>query len=102
MVGTFTEKPVVELADFDSFLVETDVPESRLAKVRIGSPCEIVLDAYPARRFRGEVAEIGTRVNRAKATVMIKSKFIDPPDVALPDMAARVNVLREKREERSL
>ena len=59
----------------------------------MGTPGEIVLDAYPDRRFRGEVVEIGRKVNRAKATVTVKVKFVDPPEGALPDMAARVSFL---------
>lgn len=85
----------VEIADFNSLLVETDVPESRLHMVKPGAPCEIVLDAYPDRRYRGQSAEIGRRVNRSKATVVVKVKFIDPCDLALPDMSARVSFLTE-------
>lgn len=83
----------IELADFNSIVVETDVPEARLHLVKMGSPCEIVLDAYPTRRFRGEATEILPRVNRAKATVGVKVKFIDPTDGVLPDMSARVSFL---------
>ncbi len=85
--------PVVELADFSSLLVETDVPEGKLHRIRPGAPAEIVLDAYPARRYRGEVTEIGPRVNRAKATAIAKVKFVDPAEGVLPEMAARVGFL---------
>ncbi|HVR19662.1 MAG TPA: biotin/lipoyl-binding protein, partial [Polyangiaceae bacterium] len=33
----------VEIADFSSMMVETDVPEARLSQVKIGGPAEIVL-----------------------------------------------------------
>jgi RND family efflux transporter MFP subunit len=83
----------IELADFSSIVVETDVPEGRLHLVKIGSPCEIVLDAYPTRRFRGEAIAIMPRVNRAKATVGVKVKFVDDASTVLPDMSARVSFL---------
>lgn len=85
----------IELADFNSLVVETDVPEGRLHLVKIGSPCEIVLDAYPSRRYRGEAIEIMPRVNRAKASVGVKVKFVDPPEDVLPDMSARVSFLQK-------
>jgi RND family efflux transporter MFP subunit len=81
--------PVAEIADFRSLLVETDVPEGRLHLVKKGSPAEIVLDAYPDRRYRGEVTEFGQRVNRAKATIVVKVKFADSMDGVVPDMAAK-------------
>ncbi len=89
------QAPLVEIADFASLLVETDVPESRLHLVRPGSPCEIVLDAYPSKRYRGAALEIGKRVNRAKATITVKVKFTDSAEGALPEMAARVSFLAE-------
>jgi RND family efflux transporter MFP subunit len=87
---------LVELADFRSLVVETDVPEARLDQVKAGTPCEIVLDAYPARRYRGVTAEIGKHINRAKATVVAKVKFTDSMQGILPDMAARVSFLSEE------
>jgi len=86
----------VELVDFSSLLVETDVPETRLHRVRPGAPCEIVLDAYPDRRYRGRSAEIGKKINRSKATATVKVRFFDPVDVALPDMSARVSFLTQE------
>jgi len=85
--------PVAEVADFKSLLVETDVPEARLQLVKKGGPAEIVLDAYPDRRYRGEVAEFGQKVNRAKATLVVKVKFVDDLSDVLPEMAARVAFL---------
>lgn len=88
--------PLVDIADFNSLVVESDVPESRLHLVKIGAPCEIVLDAYPSKRYRGKALEIGKRVNRAKATIPIKVRFTDPMDNVLPEMAARVSFLGEE------
>jgi RND family efflux transporter MFP subunit len=91
-LGT-TNAGTIQIADFRSLMVETDVPESRLHLVKIGSPCEIVLDAYPQKRYRGEAVEVMPKVNRNKATVGVKVKFVDDPAGALPDMAARVSFL---------
>ncbi|MBI4508011.1 MAG: efflux RND transporter periplasmic adaptor subunit [Deltaproteobacteria bacterium] len=85
--------PILELADFGTLLVETDVAEARLSMVKVGAPCEIVLDAMPSKRHRGQAVEISPRVNRAKATVMVRVKFLDDMTGVLPDMAARVSFL---------
>jgi RND family efflux transporter MFP subunit len=90
-----TGNPVAQIADFKSLLVETDVPEARLHLVKKGSPAEIVLDAYPDRRYRGEVVEFGKMINRAKATLVVKVKFVDSMEDVLPDMAARVSFLTQ-------
>jgi len=95
-------REVAEIADFKSLLVETDVPEARLHLVRIGGPCEIVLDAYPDKRFRGQAVEFGQRVNRSKATVIVKVKFVDAMDGVLPDMAARVSFLSQELDAKAI
>jgi RND family efflux transporter MFP subunit len=89
------EQPLLELADMKSLVVEVDVPEARLGMVKIAAPAEIVLDAYAGERRRGEVVEIGSKVNRAKATVMVRVKFVDDTSGVLPEMAGRVSFLSE-------
>jgi len=92
----------VEIADFSSMMVETDVPEQRLSQVKIGGPAEIVLDAYPAKRYRGKAIEITPRVNRTKATVTVKVAFVDERENVLPDMAARVSFLTAELDKEAL
>ena len=103
MIGLSLEQDsIVELADLDSLVVETDVPEARLGRIRIGGPAEITLDAFAGKRFRGEVLEVRPRVNRAKATVPVKVKFVDDVEGVLPDMSARVSFLSEAIKEEAL
>jgi HlyD family secretion protein len=83
----------VQIADFTTLQVEVDVAESRLSQVKMGGPAEIVLDAFPAKRFRGKAVEITPKVNRTKATLTVKVAFVDDNDGVLPDMAARVSFL---------
>jgi len=92
----------VEIADFSSMMVETDVPETRLSQVKIGGPAEIVLDAYPSKRYRGKAMEVTPRVNRTKATVTVKVAFVDDREGALPDMAARVSFLSSELDKAEL
>lgn len=91
--AALTSEPLVEIADLSSLVVETDVPEGRMSRVRIGAPCEIVLDAFGDKKFRGEVLEIEPKVNRSKATLTVRVKFLDALQGVFPDMAARVSFL---------
>jgi RND family efflux transporter MFP subunit len=103
LVGALTLTPLtIEIADMTTLMVETDVPEARLEQVKAKAPCEIVLDAYPSRRFRGEVYEVSPKVNRQKATVQVKVRFVDATDDVLPDMSARVSFLSAPLDEQSM
>ncbi len=83
----------VTIADMSSLMVEADVSESNLSKVKVGQPCEIQLDAIPESRFRGVVHMIVPTADRSKATVMVKVRFIDKDNRVLPEMSAKVAFL---------
>jgi RND family efflux transporter MFP subunit len=84
---------VVTMADMSTLEVEADVSEASLARIAVGQPCEITLDALPGERFRGWISRMVPTVDRAKATVMTKVRFeaIDPR--ILPEMSAKVAFL---------
>lgn len=90
---------IASLADFGTLQVEADVSESQVARLTIGTPAEIVLDAFPDRRYRGKVAEVRPRVDRAKATVTVKVAFVDEAKDVLPDMGAKVTFLSRPLDE---
>jgi RND family efflux transporter MFP subunit len=84
---------VVTIADMSSLQVEVDVSETSIASIRVGQPCDIQLDALADMRFRGEVHAIVPTVDRTKATVLVKVRFLDKDPRMLPDMSAKVSFL---------
>ncbi|WP_374479821.1 efflux RND transporter periplasmic adaptor subunit [Zoogloea sp.] len=86
---------VVSVADMATLEVEADVSEASLAKISLGQPCEIQLDAFPELRFRGEVARLVPTVDRAKASVLTKVRFVDSDPRVLPEMSAKIAFLSE-------
>lgn len=86
---------VVTMADMETLEVEADVAEANLAKIQVGQPCEIQLDAFPDKRFRGEVSRLVPTVDRSKATVLTKVRFIDRDERILPEMSAKVAFLEK-------
>ncbi len=84
---------VVSMADMGSLMVEVDVSESSLEKVKVGGPAEIRLDAFPNDRFEGTVYMIVPTADRSKATVLAKVKFDKINSKVLPEMSAKVAFL---------
>jgi RND family efflux transporter MFP subunit len=93
---------ILTIASLDDLEVQADVAETQFSRVKLGTPAEIILDAFPDRRFRGEVSEIRQMVDRAKASVTVKVKFLDDTRGVLPDMAAKVSFLTRKLEDKEL
>ena len=91
--ATESKGAVVTMADMETLEVEADVSEVNLGKIRIGQPCEIQLDAFPDKRMRGVVTRTVPTVDRAKATVLVKVRFVERDPAVLPEMSAKVAFL---------
>ncbi|MFJ5381935.1 efflux RND transporter periplasmic adaptor subunit [Cupriavidus sp. CER94] len=88
-----TKGAIVTIADMDTLEVEADVAESNIAKITGEQPCEILLDALPNLRMAGRVSRIVPTVDRSKATVLVKIRFVDRDQRVLPDMSAKIAFL---------
>ncbi len=81
---------VVTIADMATLEVEADVAESYIAKLKVDQPCEILLDALPDTRLSGVISRMVPTVDRSKATVLVKVRFVERDPRVLPDMSAKV------------
>lgn len=84
---------VLTIADMETLEVEADVAESNIGKIKADQPCEIQLDALPDLRMTGQVSRIVPTVDRSKATVLVKVRFVDRDARVLPDMSAKIAFL---------
>jgi HlyD family secretion protein len=48
-------QPIVRILKADDLWVRVYVPETQLGKVRLGQQADVTVDAYPGRKFKGEV-----------------------------------------------
>ena len=97
--STTSRAAVVTIADMNSLMVETDVSESNIEKIKQDQDCEIVLDANPAKRYQGYVFKIVPTADRSKATVLVKVAFKNYDNSVLPEMSAKVSFLSERTKE---
>ena len=81
----FEGMPLLYLPDTSNMLVDVEISEFDLGKVRVGSPAELRLDAYPELRIEGEVASIGALARQKISRVTGK-----PTGVKVFDVGVRV------------
>ncbi|MHC1727203.1 MAG: efflux RND transporter periplasmic adaptor subunit [Syntrophobacteraceae bacterium] len=91
--ATSAKAAVVTMADLSSLMVQADVAESFLSKVRTDQPCEIQLDAVPNTRFPGRVHMIVPTADRTRGTIMVKVRFDKLDPRILPEMSAKAAFL---------
>ena len=81
---------VVTLADLHDLQVELDISQNDFSRIHMGSKAIVTTDAFPDRKYDGELVEIAPVANRQKATVQVKVQILHPDDRLRPDMNATV------------
>ena len=84
---------VVSLADLNDLQVELDIAQSDFARLGPKQKGIVTVDAYPDRKYDGEIAQISPEANRQKATVQIKVQVLNPDEYLRPEMNATVKFI---------
>jgi RND family efflux transporter MFP subunit len=88
------------VADLQSLIVRVNLNEVDIAKVAVGQPVRITLDAYPQKSFTGKVrfvAPAATLIEKIKVFA-IEVALDELSDVYRTGMSANVEILGQKRE----
>jgi HlyD family secretion protein len=92
---------VVALADLSNLRVTAFVDETDISQVEIGQEVEITFDAFPGRKFQGQVLEVplqGT-LSQNVLTYEVPLSLEGPEDVSLkPGMTANLKIVVGQRE----
>jgi len=85
----------VALADLNDIQVELDIAQDDFAKLGPKQKGIVTVDAYPDRKYDGEIREISPEANRQKATVQVKVQILNPDEYLRPEMNATVKFLAD-------
>ena len=88
---------VVSLADLNDIQVELDIAQSDFARLGPKQKGIVTVDAYPDRKYSGEIAQISPEANRQKATVQVKVQVLNPDEYLRPEMNATVKFLADEK-----
>ncbi len=95
--GTLPAGAICTLVDLKTLEVVADVNESSIGQLHEGQAAEVSVDAFPNQKWKGMLRQIIPTADRAKATVQVKVKIVDPGDRLLPEMSSSVSFLQSER-----
>src|SRR6266567_881679 len=98
LTGQFASaaRPVFSLANLNDLQVELDIAQDDFARLGPKQKGEVMVDAFPDRKYKGEIAEISPEANRQKATVQVKVQILDPDEYLRPEMNSTVKFLADE------
>jgi len=92
---------IVTMANLQDLQVELDITQNDFPKLGPKQKGVITTDAYPDRKYQGFIEQVSPEADRAKATVQVKVKVLQPDDYLRPDMNATVSFYNEAKAETS-
>jgi len=77
-IQAFNTPSPFTISDLSTIWVVCDVYENDMATVRLGDTADIVLNAYPDRKFRGKVSNIGSILDPNIRTAKVRIEVDNP------------------------
>jgi HlyD family secretion protein len=90
---------IVTMADLNDLQVELDISQNDFPKLADNPKAIITTDAYPDLTYNGVIEQISPEADRAKATVQIKVRVLQPDSKLRPDMNATVRFISPEPKE---
>lgn len=89
----------VTIVNLSQLQVDVYIDETDVGKIKVGQKAGIVVDAYPAKDFEGEVTAISPRATLVNNVVyyIATVKLENLEGLLKPDMTANVSILLEQR-----
>ena len=98
LTGQFASaaRPVFSLADLNDIQVELDIAQDDFARLGPKQKGDVTVDAFPDRKYKGQIAEISPEANRQKATVQVKVQILNPDEYLRPEMNSTVKFIADE------
>ncbi len=96
--------PVLDLIDPDALYLSAPIDEADVARMRVGLPVRITLDAFRGRSFAGTLSYVSSFVETRQEqnrTLRVEAEFADRalPENLLPGLSADIEVILDARDD---
>lgn len=97
--GSYGGAEIMRVADLNNMEVRVNVNENDIVNVKVGDKAKVTIDAFPNRKFNGEVKEIGAaptirgqNTQEEVTNFLVKIRIIDKEDALRPAMSANSDI----------
>lgn len=93
-----TQIPVAIIGDAEEFLVELQVDEYDIARIRTGQKIVIKLDSYKGQVFEAVVIKINPFMNDRSRSFTVEASLITKPPALYPNLTTEANIIIQTKE----
>ena len=88
-----TQSPVAIIGDANNFVIELQVDEYDIAKIRIGQKIVLNMDSYKGEIFEAVVEKVNPIMNERTRAFTIDAAFTKRPELLYPNLSAEANII---------
>ena len=85
-------QPILQIVNLATMVTQGNVPERNIARLTIGNPANVMVDAVPGRGFEGVVARIAPVLDAATRSALIEIDIPNREMVLKAEMFARISL----------
>ena len=87
------QTPLAIIGQENSYLLELEVDENDMVRVRTGQKVLVTMDSYKAQVFDAVIDKIYPIMNERSRTFKIEAHFVRPPEKLYPNLTAEANII---------
>ncbi len=93
------QTPIAIIGNANDFILELQVDEYDIVKIKKGQKTWVTLDSYNGEVFEAEITNINPIMNEKSRTFKVEADFINKPPVLYPNLTLEANILLNERKE---
>ncbi len=91
------QTPLAIIGDAKHFVLEMQVDEYAILKIRKGQCVLVTLDSYKDKVFSASVTKIDPLMNEQSKTFLIEAQFKDGPELLYPNISFEANIIIQSK-----
>lgn len=92
------QTPLAIIGDAAVFLLEMQIDEYDIAKIKLGQIVLLTMDSYKGEVFEAKVSKIIPLMNERSKSFTVEAEFVKQPPVLYPNLTAEANIVIRTKE----
>jgi len=92
------QTPLAVIGDASDFILEMQVDEYDIFKIKTGLNVLVTLDSYKGQVFEAKVSKIYPIMNERSKSFLVEALFVSPPPTLLPNISFEANIVLKTKE----
>lgn len=87
------QTPLAIIGEANDFLIELQIDENDIIRVKLGQRTFLTLDSYKGQVFEARISKINPIMNERTRTFLVEAEFVQKPPTLYPNLTTEANIL---------